>query len=208
MCTSVPQERWCSAHGDYILLLFFFLISNKLFILESLKKIRLKGFLRHSAEHSKCCGREWEQRACTAFGNEGQSRRSPHLHPLLWCRRKCRAQNFIQMPLWDCSGLKDPWQGYHACVSIWRGSDQGTAQLPVRDLWQVVKLKEPSEWSSPDWGKSVLRLRELELAPWQPFLLPGGKSSAIWAREHLLEESWICQMLEIVQLKLHWNVCL
>lgn len=98
MCTSVPQERWSSAHRDYIslLLLFFFLISNILFISESLKKkkIRLKGFLRHSAEHSKCRGREWEQGAFTAFGNEAQSRRSPHLHPLHWCRKKVQSSEF------------------------------------------------------------------------------------------------------------------
>lgn len=38
MCTLVPQERWSSAHRDYISLLFFFLISNILFILKSFKK--------------------------------------------------------------------------------------------------------------------------------------------------------------------------
>lgn len=131
-----------------------------------------------------------------------------NLHPLHWCRRKCKTQNFTQMPPWDCSGLRDLWQGYHGCVSIWRRCDQGTAELHARELWQVVKLKEPSGWSNPGWGKSVLRLRELELAPWQPFLLPGGRSSAIWAREHLPEESRICQMLEIVKLKVPWKVCL
>lgn len=200
MCTSVPQERWSSAHRDYISLLFFFFLNFKYTI--HFRKLQIKKKKRNSG------WRDFLGRVLSIQNAMGENGSREHALPLEmkliythYTGAEENAENFSQMPLWDCSGLRDLRQGYHAGVSIWRGCDSGTAQLHVRELWQVLKLKEPSGCSNPGWGKSVLRARELELAPWQPFLLPGGKSSAIWAQEHLPKESWICLMLEIVQLK-------